>query len=139
MIAVLLDTNVIIDFAEEREGFYVAAKDVFRITEQRGISRCVSASAVTDIYYLLQKHHKKPGAALSLLKKLLRHLNVIGVDRQTIEIAIESGMDDFEDAVQTAAAKDFGIDIVVTRDKEGFCNSGLQVYSPGEFLETLKQ
>jgi len=26
----------------------------------------------------------------------------------------------------------------VTRDKEGFINSGLQVYSPEEFLEVLK-
>ena len=45
---------------------------------------------------------------------------------------------DFEDAVQAAAAKDFGIDIVVTRDKTGFLDSGLRVYSPEEFLEALK-
>jgi len=44
-------------------------------------------------------------------------------------------MKDFEDAVQTAVAKDVGIDIVVTRDIMGFSDSGLQVYSPGEFLE----
>ena len=138
MIAVLLDTNVIIDFAEEREGFYAAAENVFRITEQRGMSRCVSASAVTDIYYVLKKRYKEPGAALSLLKKLLRHLNVIGVDRQTIEAAIASEMLDFEDAVQAAAAKDVGIDIVITRDIMGFSDSGLKVYSPEEFLEEVK-
>ena len=40
------------------------------------------------------------------------------------------------DAVQAAAAQDFGIDIVVTRDKSGFGDSGLRVYSPEEFLET---
>ena len=137
MIAVLLDTNVIIDFAEEREGFYAAAENVFRITEQKAISRYVSASAVTDIYYVLKKRYKEPRAALSLLKKLLRHLEVIGVDRQTIETAIESEMDDFEDAVQATAAKDLGIDIVVTRDKEGFHNSGMQVFSPEEFLAII--
>ena len=47
-------------------------------------------------------------------------------------------MTDFEDAVQAAVAQDFGIDIVVTRDKTGFGDSGLKVYSPDEFLETLK-
>jgi hypothetical protein len=35
-------------------------------------------------------------------------------------------------------AQDFGIDIVVTRDKIGFHNSGLQVYSPEEFLNRLE-
>jgi predicted nucleic acid-binding protein len=46
-------------------------------------------------------------------------------------------MSDFEDAVQAAAAKDFGIDTIITRDKAGFHNSGLQVYSPEEFLATF--
>jgi len=62
MISVLLDTNVVLDFAEKREGFFEAAKKVFVITKQRGISCCVSASAVTDIFYHLQK-----GSVLELL------------------------------------------------------------------------
>jgi hypothetical protein len=41
-------------------------------------------------------------------------------------------------AVQVAAAQNFGIDIIVTRDAMGFIDSGLRVYSPEEFLETLK-
>ena len=137
MISVLLDTNVVLDFAEKREGFFEAAKKVFVITKQRGISCCVSASAVTDIFYHLQKRYKEPGAAKSLLIKLLRHLEVIGVDGQTIETAIESEMLDFEDAVQTAAAKDYGIDVVVTRDPTGSKNSGLKIYSPEEYLLIL--
>ena len=138
MIAVLIDTNVVLDYAEEREGFFDVAKNVFEIIEQEKMLGCVSASAVTDIFYFLQRRYKEPGVAMSLLKKLLRNLEVLTVNRQTIEDAIESGMPDFEDAVQAAAAQDFGIDVVVTRDKAGFGDSGLQVYSPEEFLETLK-
>jgi hypothetical protein len=47
-------------------------------------------------------------------------------------------MADFEDAVQAAAAQDCEIDIVITRDKAGFHDSGLNVYSPEEFLKALK-
>ena len=138
MIAVLIDTNVILDYAEEREGFFEVAKRVFEAMGQREMTACVSASAITDIFYFLRKHCKAPGMAKSLLKKLIRHLEIIAVNRQTIEAAVDSGMEDFEDAVQTAAAKDCGIGIVVTRDKAGFSNSGLRVHSPEEFLETLK-
>jgi predicted nucleic acid-binding protein len=137
MVSVLLDTNVVLDFAEERKGFYEAAKAVFKTVQQREMTACVSASAVTDIFYFLGKYYKDTDVAMALLKKLLRHLEIIAVNRHTIETAIESGMTDFEDAVQAAAAQDFGIDIVVTRDKTGFQNSGMQVYSPEEFLETL--
>ena len=137
MISILIDTNIVLDYAEEREGFYEAAQKVFEIVRQRKVIGCVSASAVTDTYYVLQKRYKEPGVAISLLKKLIRILEVLAVDRQTIEAAIESGMDDFEDAVQAAAAQDCEIDIVVTRDKTGFHDSGLNVYLPEEFLETL--
>jgi hypothetical protein len=69
---------------------------------------------------------------------LLETLDVLAVDSQTIETAIELDMADFEDAVQAAAAQDCEIDIVITRDKTGFHDSGLNVDSPEEFLETLK-
>ena len=139
MIPVLIDTNVVLDYAEEREGFFEMAKKVFEMIRQREMIGCVSASAVTDIFYFLQRRYRKPGVAMSLLKKLTRLLKILMVNHETIEIAIESDMTDFEDAVQTAAAKDCGIDIVVTRDKEGFRNSGLRVYLPEDFLETLKK
>ena len=87
--------------------------------------------------FFLKKHYKSSEIALSHLVTLLDTLEVLTVDRATIEAAIDSGMTDFEDAVQAAAAQDFGIDIIVTRDKTGFGDSGLRVYSPEEFLETL--
>ena len=65
-------------------------------------------------------------------------LRILPVIRETIRVALDSGMDDFEDAVQAAAAQDFGVEIVVTRDKKGFHNSGLRVYSPDEYLQAFK-
>jgi len=138
MITALIDTNVVLDYAEKREGFFEVAKEIFVQIWQGSFVGFVSSSAVTDIYFFLRKHYKSSETALSQLVTLLDTLEVLMVDRQTIEDAIESGMTDFEDAVQAAAAQDFGIDIVVTRDKAGFGDSGLQVYSPEEFLETLK-
>jgi predicted nucleic acid-binding protein len=64
-------------------------------------------------------------------------LTVIPVNFEIIKAAFTLPMIDFEDAVQAAAARDFGIDIVVTRDKTGFLDSGLSVHSPEEFLEML--
>ena len=138
MIATLIDTNVVLDYAEKREGFFEVAEKMFSQMWQGLFIGFVSASAVTDIYFLLKKRYKDSEIAISLLKVLLDALDVLAVNRETIETAIESGMNDFEDAVQAVAVKDFGIDIVVTRDKEGFRNSGLWVYSPEKFLEMLE-
>ena len=75
---------------------------------------------------------------MTAINKTLQWCEVAPVNRKVLDAARFSGMPDFEDAVQAAAAQDFGIDIVVTRDKTGFSNSGLRVFSPEEFLETLK-
>ena len=138
MIAVLLDTNVILDFAEERTGFVEAANEIFSLIDQRKIEGYVSASAITDIYYFLEKRFRdQPGVSLSLLKQLVRILRIVSVNAKTIEMAVDSNMPDFEDAVQTMAAIAAGIDTVVTRDKSGFLDSGLNVYTPEQFLKTI--
>jgi len=134
---VLIDTNVILDAILRRGEFTRQARLLVRKHEEKLFHGFVSASAITDIYFIVEKEKKRDFALLAI-KKVVRMLTVIPVNLEIIETAIDSGMYDFEDAVQAAAAQDFGIDIVVTRDKAGFSNSGLQVYSPEEFLETLK-
>ena len=62
---------------------------------------------------------------------------ILTVDRRTIREALDAPMADFEDAVQAVTVRKIGVNDVVTRDKTGFLDSGLRVYSPEEFLETL--
>lgn len=118
---------------------FEAAEKVFVVLKQKQAIGCISASAVTDIHYFLHKRFKDSDVTILLLKKLIRILEVVAVDRRTIEAAIDSGMKDFEDAVQAEAAKTRKIDIVVTRDKIGFADSGLTVLSPAEFAERLEK
>jgi len=133
---VLIDTNVILDAILRRGEFSRLARLLVRKHEEKLFQGFVSASAITDIYFIVEKEKKREFALLAV-KKVVRMLTVIPVNLEILESSFALPMDDFEDAVQTAAAKDFGIDIVVTRDKTGFSNSGLHVYLPVEFLETL--
>jgi len=137
VIQVLIDTNVILDAILQRGEFSRLARLLVCKHEEKLFQGFVSAAAITDVYFIVEKERKREFALLAV-KKVVRMLTVIPVNLAIIESAFELPMDDFEDAVQAATAKDCGIDIVVTRDKEGFRNSGLRVYSPEEFLETLK-
>ena len=130
---VLLDTNVILDVILRRGEFSRLARLLVRKHEEKLFQGFVSASAITDIYFIVEKERKRKFALLAI-KKVVRMLTVIPVNLETIEAAFALPMDDFEDAVQAAAAKDCGIGIVITRDKTDFLHSGLQVYSPEEFL-----
>jgi len=134
---VLIDTNVALDYFLKREGFAENARRVFHEIISGDTNGCLSSSVVTDLHYSISKL-KGPGIARGVVEEVYRYLTILTVSEETIGKALAMPMEDFEDAVQAAAARDFGIDAVVTRDKTGFHDSGLQVCSPEEFLETLK-
>ena len=135
--SVLIDSNVTLDFLLERPGFVENAEKIFKEIEEKRLIGCISSSAITDVYYIVESK-RDSDYAWEMMKYLYRTVKILPVIRKTVRTALSSGMKDFEDAVQTAAAKDYGIDIVVTRDTMGFVNSGLQVYLPEEFLEVVK-
>ena len=135
---VLIDTNVALDYFLRREGLAENAKHVFHEIISGDINGCLSSSVVTDIYYCVSRQ-KNTGVARKVVEEIYRYLTILTVGEVTIGEALILSVEDFEDAVQAVAAQGVGIDIVVTRDKAGFRNSGLRGYSPEEFLKMLKQ
>ena len=133
---VLIDTNVLLDFFMERPKFFEAADRIFQSIRSRRVAGCISASVVTDLYYILEKE-KNEKHAREVVETIYATFRILTVDRRLIREALDAPMTDLEDAVQTVAALKIGVTTVVTRDPTGFHNSGLQIYSPEEFLEEV--
>jgi predicted nucleic acid-binding protein len=134
---VLIDTNIVVSFFLKEPEFFESADRIFQAIRNRKIVGCISASVITDLYYIIgRKVNEK--YAREIAEIVYATFRILTVDRRMVREALDAPMLDFEDAVQAAAAKDYGINIVVTRDKTGFLNSGLQIYSPEEFLKTLE-
>jgi len=49
--------------------------------------------------------------------------------------ALKSNLKDFEDAIQVSAAEYYEIEIIVTRNKSDFLNSGLEILTPKELID----
>ena len=133
---VLIDTNVALDFYLKEPQFFEAADRIFQAIRSRKIVACISASVVTDLYYILERRVNEKYAR-EVVEIVYATLRILTVDRRTIREALDAPMADFEDAVQAVTVRKIGVNIVVTRDKTGFRDSGLRAYSPEEFLETL--
>ena len=134
---VLIDTNVALDYFLKREGFAENAMRVFHEIISGDINGCLSSSVVTDIYFSINRQRKSAEFARKVVEEVYRYLTILTVSEATIGKALSMPIEDFEDAVQIVAAKEVGIDIVVTRDKH-FKQSQMKVYSPEEFLEALE-
>ena len=134
---VLIDTDVALDFYLKLPEFFAAADGIFQAIRSRKIVACISASVATDLYYILERRINEKYAR-EVVEIVYATFRILTVDRRTIREALDAPMADFEDAVKAVTVKKIGVNVVITRDKTGFSNSGLLVYSPEEFLETLQ-
>jgi len=134
---VLLDTNIIIDIAKRSEFFFEHSSKVFELAVEEKIVAYVSASAVTDIFYILQKENGKVNTTL-FLKELFNYIDILGVDKTIIINALNSDWKDFEDAVQGNVSIENRLDFIVTRNTKDFTQlKGIKVLTPLEFLKEI--
>ncbi len=135
---VLLDTNVVLDIALERTEFYEPAKKLIEKLYLASIPAFVTASSVTDIYYVLKKK-KGHLPTIGFLKNFFSIIDVVGVDKNIILNSLQSDRNDFEDAVQIETAKQNDISTIITRNKKDFENSGLQIVTPLEYINKTSE
>ncbi len=130
---ILIDTNVILDIVLERQPFVEQSAELLKTAQQDNIEIFLSATTITDLYYITRKAKSKQ-IALDFIGDLLQFIEIASVDKRVIIQALHSDMSDFEDAVQEGSAKNQGINVIVTRNEVDFKNSDLEIYSPESFL-----
>ncbi len=135
MTRVLVDTNIVLDALTGRKPFCKNAEKIFLLAAEEKIQGYITASSVTDIYYLVRKNlfEQKARQALHNLFQLVMVIDVRGKD---CEQALEFPIEDYEDALIATCAARAKIDYLVTRD-EAFLNapSPVRVVSPAQLLE----
>ena len=129
--------SLTLDILLRRNPHYENAARINVLSEKRHIRCYVSASAVTDIYYVAKKELKDNGIVLQLLKNLLKTTHIASVTETGIHEALELEWDDFEDSVQYVAGQSISAEYIITRNPNDFSNSQIEVLSPEEFLNHI--
>jgi predicted nucleic acid-binding protein len=132
---VLIDTNVVLDFLLEREPFVESAAKLFQQIDNGQIEGFITATTITNIYYILRKAAGST-IAIDAVSQILTDLNICMVDRQILKQAVDLNFQDFEDAVQYSCAVASQVDAIITRDTSGFVAAEIPVISPDE-LNTI--
>lgn len=133
---VLLDTNIILDFALERQPFYGESEQVFILAQQRQIEGYVSASTFGDLYYITRKNKGRDWTLL-FLNRLATFCQVATVDRAAIAMALASNFRDFEDAIQYSTAVANQLDVIVTRNPQDFPVVTPRIMTPSILIQEL--
>jgi predicted nucleic acid-binding protein len=135
---VLFDTNVVLDLLLDRAPFVEASEQILSRVEAGELSGYLCATTITTIHYLAAK---ALGArrALAEIRKLLALFEIAPVNRPILENALESDFSDFEDSVLHEAARQVGVDAIVTRNRSDFRRALLPAHSPEEMIRILGQ
>lgn len=131
---VMIDTNVIIDVLLERENFVEESYKILSMCEEHRISGFVSASSVTDIYYLVRKYTHSTELSYKAIGKLLEIVKVCGVTNNDVLTAFQKKAKDFEDCLVSVCAKSNNCNYIITRNKKDFENFDVEALTPTEFI-----
>ena len=127
---ILLDTDVLLDVALERQAFLAASQDVLRWAEGEPGQAAVAWHTLSNIAYLTVSPRK-------FIRELLEFVEVAEVGTEEARQAVGLPMNDLEDALQAAAAIAFEATFVVTRNVRDYRKSPIPVLSPAAFLAKL--
>lgn len=130
---ILIDTNVILDVFMRREPFFKDSYQAMRTAAEQDYDCFLSASAATDIFYILRKHLKSPAEAKARLRDLSQLVRFADVRPEDIDAALNADMPDFEDAVVDAVAIRIGADYILTRNTKDFTGALTNAIAPADF------
>ena len=134
--AILLDVNVILDVVQQRQPFYEQSARVVDAVVRGQASGWLAAHSIITLFYLINRLRNRQ-TAVTIITKLLDVFTVATVDDAVIRKALTWGWDDFEDAVQMAAAVSISADYLITRNPRDFQDGGIPVVEPAVFLTLL--
>jgi predicted nucleic acid-binding protein len=135
---VLIDTNIALDVLLDRRPFSEISMRVIVLSEKRRINAFISASAVTDIYYIIRKTLKNKDSAIELLKKFIKTINIAPVEESHIYEALDLKWNDFEDVIQYVVGKSKNVEYIVTRNHRDFQCLDVKIISPENFLKIIE-
>jgi predicted nucleic acid-binding protein len=128
------DTNVVVDILLKREPFFRDSFEALARIADKSANGIIGASAITDIYYIVNKELKGKEKSLNSIFNILKILLLVGTIPQDIFMAKDLDMPDFEDSVISAIASRNEADYIVTRNVEDFENSPVTAITPSDFI-----
>ncbi len=131
---IMIDTNVVLDVLLRRAPFFDTSKAVLRLCEERKAEGFISASAVTDLFYLARKALGNLDDTYRAIGSVMNIVKILTVTNDDVIRAFQMKAKDFEDCLLAVCAQSNRCGGIVTRNEKDFLAFGIALYTPEEFL-----
>ena len=135
----MIDTNILLDVLIHNDAFYDQSKAVLKLCEDHVVQGFITASAITDIFYITRKALQSVDETYKIIGSIMNIVKILTVTNDDVVNAFQVKARDFEDCLMATCAKSNKCDCIVTRNKKDFLTFGVTLYSPEELLDIFSE
>ena len=133
---ILLDTDILLDVALDREPHAEASIALLELLERRPRMAFVAWHTVANFFYLVRPA-RGAEQTRDFLVDLTGFVAVASSSTADLRFAASLPLPDLEDAMQVAAARACGAQYIATRNVKDFRKSPVPARTPAQLLEEL--
>lgn len=131
---VFLDTNILIDYINNRQGAD-EAEQIFASGFSGEIHLYASALTFANIAYIIKGRSQEE--KYDALRQMATVVEILPLGKLEVLAAIAQPAPDFEDMLQYQCARSAGCDCIVTNDRRHYAFSDIPHFSSASFVELL--
>jgi predicted nucleic acid-binding protein len=135
---IVIDINIFMDFLFKRQG-HEKIVEIFKLCMKGSLKGFICAHEITTLCYFLDKAEKDKLKTKKVISRLMKRFTVIEINEELLNKALNSEIDDFEDAVIEVSAIDRNVDYVVTRNTKDFKRSVIPAKTPEELILLINE
>lgn len=133
---ILLDTDILVDVAGDREPHAAASAALLDLLEARRRAAVVAWHTLSNFSHIVRPL-RGADRARAFLTDVVRFAVVVPTDTEAFRYAVSLDLPDLEDAMQVAAAWACGARWIATRNVSDFRKSPIPARRPEQLLKEL--
>jgi predicted nucleic acid-binding protein len=134
---IFIDSDIILDVLTKRDNFVQAAAELFELGYLNKIELFTTPVVLANVFYILRKTSGIENAKMNL-QKLRQIIRVLATNENTVDSALRSQFNDFEDGLQYFTAKENNISILITRNLKHYKVDDIIIETAEEYIKSEK-
>ena len=133
---IFLDTNILIDYIDNRAGAD-DAEQIFACGFSGEVLLFASSLTFANMAYIIKGRSQEE--KYDALKQMAGVVEILPLGKEEVMSAIDQPVKDFEDMLQYQCAKAAGCDYIITNDHRHYDFSDIPFFSSSAFVEQIDE